>query len=131
MLLLSVCLLLPCLGSDWLERWSQLLPYPRFNPAQTATLRAVATGRDVLSRQPTSSGKTLAAVLPGASGDLLRDGLAAVDGRKDFRDKCKARLHPQGLDMFPPPLPSDRLTPNACRWWSMRCSLVWALGAAF
>ena len=43
-----------------------MLPYARFNSAQESTLRAVATGRDVLTRQPTGSGKTLAAVIPGA-----------------------------------------------------------------
>ena len=49
-----------------MRRWRRLFPHPRLNESQRATLRAVATGRDVLSRQPTGSGKTLAAVLPGA-----------------------------------------------------------------
>ena len=60
----------PCAGpgdaaaaSQVPERWRLLSPFP-LRPAQEQTLSQLARGVDVLARQPTSSGKTLCALLP-------------------------------------------------------------------
>ena len=58
--------------------WRALSPHGEFRPSQEDTLEAIASGRDVVSRQPTGSGKSLCAQLP-ALAEWCADWRARVD----------------------------------------------------
>ena len=53
-------------GSGMPAAWRKLSPY-ELRPGQVDTLTALATGGDVLSRQPTGSGKSLNVYIPAAA----------------------------------------------------------------